>query len=83
MTGKKWHRLGVGLLASGVMLMLGGCFFAYRSLAGLSVPMFLDGWLEQASTSTGRLGGVVILCGPGIILGLIGYAIMEKFEDYE
>jgi hypothetical protein len=82
-TGKKWHRFGAGLLASGALLMLGGCLLGYRYLVGLPLPTLFDAWLEQAATSTGRLGGVVILCGPGIIVGLIGYAIMEKFEDYE
>ncbi len=70
----------MGLLATGIALMLAALFLAYRYLADLPVPLVFHDWLEQASTSFGRLTGAVILCGPGVIVGLFGYALIEKYH---
>lgn len=80
MTPKKWYRLGVGLLTSGIALMVAALFLAYRYLVNLPVPLVFHDWLEQASTSFGRFSGAVILCGPGVIVGLFGYALIEKYH---
>ena len=82
MTGKKWYRLGVWLLVFGVVLMLVGVFFGYRYLVELPIPAVLHDPLEEAA-GAGRIGGALILCGPGVILGLIGYALIEKFGDHQ
>ncbi len=79
MTGKKWYRLGMWLLAIGVALMIVGLIVGYRYLTDQSLPVFLDAPLEDARTG-GRLAGALVLCGPGLIFGLIGYSLIEKFS---
>lgn len=60
--------------------MCGGLFLGYRYVADLPVPLMFQGMLEEAARSMGRYSGVVILCGPGVIVGLFGYALIEKYQ---
>ncbi len=80
MTGKKWYRFGACLLTAGVLLMLAGLVVGYRFLTDQPVPAFLNNVIDEGAFSGERFAGALVLCGPGLILGLIGYALIEKFE---
>ena len=80
---KTWFRLGVWLLGIGVALMLVGLVIGYRFVTDQSVPAFLSAALEEGAFSNERLAGALVLCGPGVIVGVIGYCLIEKFEHHQ
>lgn len=80
MTDEKKRSLGLWLIILGAAVAVGGAFLAIRSLFDLSVPAMFDSMLEQSSRSLG-IASAVILAGPGIIIGLIGYALYQHFDE--
>ena len=83
MTGKKWYRLGVWLLAVGIVLMVAGVFIGYRYLVDLPVPAWLEGALEEGASSTERWAGAIVLCGPGGLFALVGYSLVDKYGGHQ